>query len=149
MTARLLAAVIVVISTVALSAAAVGAEPTPSIAIAESVPTQGEAVIIVLREPVGRLEAVYAPNSKVSRRQALEPLAKDPRSYSWTPERAGIVTLEAYPLAGASAEGKPIATKKLSVAFDGSPVAGVLIMLVAGVILFGGAFLTLRSIMHS
>jgi len=127
----------------------------PDLQVSDPVPVQGKATAVIVRTEVGRVEAVSAPNSKVSKRERLTADEKDPRAWIWTPKQAGIVVLEAYVLAEPPSDPKkkgkekPVFKKTLSVAFDGTPGSGLLIMMLAGCILFGGAFIALRSIMRS
>ena len=56
---------------------------------------------------------------------------------TWTPSRAGVVAL-------ATADG---ASRNVSVRFDETPISGLLILIVAGLVLFGGAALAMRALL--
>jgi hypothetical protein len=82
------------------------------------------------------VEAVYRPGSEVSHTEALGRTGPD-GSLPWTPTDAGVVTLKATLPAAPGAE-PVVETRNLSVRFKGAPVFGVVIMVLAGVILYGG-----------
>jgi hypothetical protein len=110
-------------------------------------PLLGEPIRVAVRDegdhPVAGavVEVVYRPNSSTSHTAALPPT--DAAGVTrWTPAYAGIVALTARtgpePDGEASAE---IATARVAVRYGGFPPSGLLVMLVAGVLLFGGAAL--------
>lgn len=125
-----------------------------TIEVAKAMPVQGEMTAVsasaleLNAAAKVRLEATYAPNAQVAKRVIIGSFTATQSTVAWAPERAGIVTLELYH-EGAQSGSAPIAKKTLSVAFDGTPLSGVLMMLAAGCILFGGAFVTLRQIMRA
>jgi hypothetical protein len=84
-----------------------------------------------------RIEAVYRPNSSTSSTEAL-PAADSAGTVFWTPRAAGPVRLSAWP-AGAGEGGPPAAQLTVAVRYGSFPPAGLLIMVVAGVLLLGGA----------
>lgn len=100
-------------------------------------PTEGkEATITVFGEggtalPDLQVEAVYRPGSKVSRTEILGTTREDGRLL-WTPDGAGIVTLRTV------GDGAPSLSKNLSVRFQGVPLSGLIILIGAGFILYGG-----------
>ncbi len=77
------------------------------------------------------LAVTYRPNSEVSHVDTLG-RADETGVLMWTPQDAGIATLSAA--VGDAAPCELI----VSVRFRGIPVAGVIVMVVAGLILFGG-----------
>ncbi len=81
------------------------------------------------------VRAVYRPNSSTTHTETLPP-ADSAGTVFWTPVDAGPVTLQAWP--GAPA-GDPAATLTVAVRFERFPPSGLLIMVVAGVLLLGGA----------
>ena len=125
-----------------------------AIEVAQSMPVQGQvttvSAVVPGHSPTAkvRLEATYGPNAKVAKRVVIGSMTGTGSTLEWSPQRAGIVTLELYD-EGAEQGSAPLAKKTLSVAFDGTPISGVLMMLAAGCILFGGAFVTLRQIMRA
>lgn len=127
---------------------------SPSIEVAEGTPVRGEATVVSTLLPstisgsTVRVEAVYGPNAKVAKRVVIGTVSKQTPALNWTPERPGIVTLELH-VQGSAPGSKPLAKTTLSVAFNGTPTSGVLMMLAAGLVLFGGAFITLRQIMRA
>jgi hypothetical protein len=115
-------------------------------------PLLGEPIRVAVRDagdhPVAGavVEVVSRPNSSTSHTAALPPT--DAAGVTrWTPAYAGIVALTAR--AGAlHSDGEPggeagaeIATARVAVRYGGFPPSGLLVMLVAGVLLFGGAAL--------
>lgn len=107
------------------------------IVVAPPFPTEGkEASISVFGEGGSALskiqvEAVYRPGSKVSRTEMVGTTRDDGRLL-WTPDGAGIVTLRTV------GDGAPALSTNLSVRFQGVPLSGLIILLGAGIILYGG-----------
>ncbi len=58
-------------------------------------------------------------------------------SWSWQPQRAGVVRLTSGTL-----------TQNVSVRYQSFPVGGMMVMLIAGLILFGGMVVSLRTLMR-
>ncbi len=77
-------------------------------------------------EGADTLIITHRPGSNISR---VEHVPVTEAEYSWTPATAGLVAL--------STPGGPVQT--ISVRFDRAPVAGLVILLLAAGILFGGA----------
>jgi len=98
--------------------------------------------------PLGGAEvtAVYRPASKVSREITIG-TTSDSGSLAWTPVEAGIVTLTAAPAATGGETPSPV-SRNLSVLYPGIPWQGLVVLLVAGFILYGGVvrgFMTLNN----
>jgi hypothetical protein len=89
------------------------------------------------------LRVVYAPNSETSSVEEIGRVSAD-GSVEWTPGRFGIATLKLTDGAGDT-----IAVENVAVLPDGAPATGVLVMLFAGILLFGGAGVSLRSVLRS
>lgn len=115
------------------------------IALDADYPLRGEATVVTVTGDGGApaagavVEALYRPNSQTSHSETLPP-ADGAGQVRWVPEDAGIVTLTAHP-PGAGAETPPLATVNVAVRYGGFPGRGVVIMVIAGVLLFGGAAL--------
>ncbi len=95
-------------------------------------PIAGEEVTIQLEEPTNAVAIAYRPNSSVVRRDTL--FSDTPtQSFQWIPVSAGVVALstESY-------------SRNVSVRFRGLSWQGLLVMLLAGAILFGGVFFAFR-----
>ena len=109
------------------------------------VPTEGESVIITVTDGDGTpvagapVEAVYGPGSEVSRSEPVGTTDEN-GTVLWTPTGAGIVSVETI-----AADSTAI-TANLSVRFDGLPIPGLLIFLLAGIILFSGIIRGFRSL---
>lgn len=84
--------------------------------------------------PVDTLFVTYRPNSVLAQRDTIRIGGFD--SVKWTPKRAGVVQI-ALP-GGAS--------QNVSVRFTAPPMSGIAILIVAGLILFGGAILSMRAL---
>lgn len=84
-----------------------------------------------------RVTAIYRPNSTTSVSEELTPVDAS-GTLMWTPTHTGPVTLEVRP-AGADPETPAVASHTVAVRYGGLPASGLLIMVVAGVLLFGGA----------
>ena len=108
----------------------------------QAFPRQGEPCLIRVtdgEEPVrsARLRVTYRPNSEVETVQRLGATNAE-GELVWIPEDAGIATLEAG-LASVGSEGEPTSLNlTVSVRFQSSPALGIVILLTAGMILFGG-----------
>jgi hypothetical protein len=96
-------------------------------------PVAGEAVTITLDEPVQDLIITYRPNSSVIRHDTLRAGAPA-TAFTWTPAQAGVVALAAGD-----------ATRTVSVRFSGLSWKGILVMVIAAAILFGGAAFAFKT----
>jgi hypothetical protein len=91
-----------------------------------------------------KVEFEYRPGSKVARRKSLE--AESPGVYLLTPEEPAL--------------GKVIATyqnpdsshqklqRSVAIRFDSTLPLGLIVMIVAGIVLFGGASLSIRALLN-
>lgn len=95
-------------------------------------PRVDEAVQVTLAQPSDMLVVTYRPNSSVLRRDTLRSDAPA-ASFAWTPDRAGVVALSTKD-----------ASRNVSVRFRGFSWQGLLVMLIAAGILFGGAGFAFR-----
>lgn len=108
------------------------------------VPVEGEtATIRVTGEadaPVAgaAVQAVYRPGSNVERAVEVGTTGAD-GTVAWTPDGAGLVALTA-------GEGDAAQSKNLSVRFRGLPLSGLIILLGAGIVLYGGIIRGFRSL---
>jgi hypothetical protein len=133
------AALLAVAAALAAALPAAGGE----IHLDEQYPLRGRATRVEVVDDGGRpvagavVEALYRPNSQTSHRAALAP-TDAAGATAWVPEDAGIVTLTAR-APGAGDASPPLATTNVAVRYGGFPAPGVFIMLLAGVLLFGGA----------
>lgn len=130
----------------ALAAPAAAAEPAktePKLGLTDRFPTVGKATTILVPPGAKEVEVVYSPGSRVEQKETIgvpklePPPAGKPYQVVWRPARSGVVEL--------SAAGESI---KVSVRFDGVPSPGIGIMLFAGLILFGGAAVSLRALLR-
>ena len=107
------------------------------ITVADDFPRRGDPVLISVTGADGApaaeamMRVVYRPGSEVSREERLGP-AGDAGTVLWTPTEAGVVTLTAE-LPDGSSE-----SRNLSVLYRGVPAAGLVVLLFAGFILYGG-----------
>ena len=86
----------------------------------------GQPVTLEFAEPTDTVTVTYRPNSQTSTSETFT--LGGQRTLEWTPEHAGVVQVTTAD-----------ATRNLSVRFTSLPGLGVLIMTLAGLILFGGA----------
>ncbi len=119
----LLLSVPLFLSSLLLFAAPSAAQYVP----ADVLPTVGEAVAVQLPAGAEALVITSRPGSAIADTTRLTASAG---TATWTPEQAGIVEI--------SAPGTPD-RQTVSVRFDRAPASGILVLLVAGTILFGGA----------
>jgi hypothetical protein len=112
----------------------------PSMVAEDPYPLRGEPTRVRVEGSDGSplagvpLRARYRPNSETAHTAELGETGAD-GAVGWTPTDAGVVLLEA-----GSAEA-PSAQTRVSVRFGAFPSLGLLVMVVAALILFGGAAL--------
>ncbi len=121
--------------TLLLSAAllATAASAQDVLSVTPDVPTVGEPVTVTFSAPVDSVTVTYRPGAVTAHEERFTPGAA---AFTFTPERAGVVSV-------ASGD----ASQSLSVRFRGTPVGGLIVMILAGLILFGGAGLALRALL--
>lgn len=109
------------------AAAQIQFEPQPAEAGAEppGAPVQGQPVRVTLDEPTEFVQVVWRPNSAIPDTVSLDP---EGLSFLWTPSRAGVATV----LTSNGAQ-------NVSVRYDSFPGSGILVLVLAACILFGGA----------
>jgi len=91
---------------------------------------------INLSEASDTVTITYRPNSQVERViQLTSPTAV--KSFEWLPENAGVVAINT-----------PAESTTVSVRFSGVSGSGIFIMLLAGLLLFGGATYAFRLLMY-
>lgn len=111
------------------------------IRVSDAFPLRGVPQSVTVADAEGRpvaaaaVTVTYRPNSRTARRRELAPTDAAGRS-EWTPENAGIVTLEAT-----ARDGTPLAEVNVAVRFGGMPPSGLAVIVIAGGLLFGGAAL--------
>lgn len=86
--------------------------------------------------PVDTLTVIYRPNAILARRVYLP--TGGASTVEWTPETAGVVRL----VAGA-------VEQNVSVRYRRPPIGGIMVLLLAGFILFGGATFAFRKLFQS
>jgi hypothetical protein len=111
------------------------------IGLAEAFPERGATETLTVvgadGQPVAGavVSVTYRPNSNTVKSRELRPTDASGRT-EWTVEDAGIVTLTAT-----SPDGVSLGSLNVAVRFGGMPASGLLVMVVAGGLLFGGALL--------
>lgn len=132
----------------ALAAALLLAAALPAaggeIQVADAYPLRGQATTVEVSEdgvPAAGavVEVLYRPNSATSHTETLPP-ADGAGRVEWVPADAGIVTLTAR-RPGAAQDAPALATLNVAVRYGGFPARGLATMIVAGLLLFGGAAL--------
>ncbi|MEM1041744.1 MAG: hypothetical protein AAGI91_03860 [Bacteroidota bacterium] len=117
----------------ALLALAAPAAAQP-ITLAPEIPVANQELTLRFAAPVDTVFVTYRPNSAVAQRDTIR--VGEAQSMRWTPKRAGVVRI-----------GLPDGTSQnVSVRFAATPLAGVLVLLFAGLILFGGATWAMRKL---
>jgi hypothetical protein len=98
-------------------------------------PVEGKEIRLFLQGGVegAALKVVYRPNSETSVEEEVGPFQAD-ASIVWTPAHPGIASLVVLDRDGAS-----LGSKDVAIRFGGVPAYGILVMLLAGLLLFGGA----------
>jgi len=117
------------------------------LAVDDDFPVVGKPISVSISDADGfenlELRVVYAPNSET---QSIEEIGRfSPEgTVVWNPRRFGIATLSVR-----TADGEKIASENVAILFAETPAAGVLVMIFAGILLFGGAGISLRSVLSS
>ena len=93
-----------------------------------------EPVTVTLATPAEALTVTYRPGSSIETTETL-PLRGE-QSVTWTPVQAGVVALSA----GGSG------TRNVSVRYQRAPAGGIVVLLIAGCLLFGGAIFAFRKL---
>ncbi len=94
-----------------------------------------------------KLTVVYRPKSKVEAKEELGVESAD-GSLRWAPKDAGLVSLSAeYQTSSGKAAEDPVGML-VSVAFASTFTMGLLVMAFAGILLFGGAFVSIRALLR-
>lgn len=96
-------------------------------------PVVAEPVRVTFSEPVDSVTVTYRPGSVTATSETFTPGAAE---FTFTPSQAGVVSVRA----GESSQ-------NLSVRFRDTPALGLLVMIGAGLILFGGAAISLRALL--
>jgi hypothetical protein len=115
-----------------------------SITLSEAYPVLGESMTVMLdgvHDPSGAsLWVVYRPNSQTVDADT-KPIGyfSDEGKITWTPRAPGIATITVR-----DSESVEIATLNVAICFSSTPASGILVMVLAGLLLFGGAILSLR-----
>lgn len=90
-----------------------------------------------------RLWVIYSPNSETQTEEEIGRFSSA-GAITWNPTRFGIATLSVR-----DDQGGVVATENVAILFSKTPGSGVLVMIFAGVLLFGGAAFSLRSVLRS
>lgn len=136
-----LATVLALLCTVAV---ALTARAEVTVTTDDERPLRGEVVRLHVLDdgapaPGHQVVAVYRPNSQTEHRERL-PAVDASGTVLWTPRDAGPVTLEVWPPdVEVDVDGDPLLSLTVAVRYGGFPASGMLIMILAGLLLFGGA----------
>ena len=129
--------------------------PAPGLAITadDERPLRGQVVRLTVTEdgrPAAgaRVTAHYRPNSQTAKKAELAPVDSS-GTVLWTPELPGPVTLEVRP-AGSPPDAEEPAAAALTVAVRYGRLlpSGLFIMVLAGILLFGGAAWAMYLLLH-
>ncbi|MBN2490053.1 MAG: hypothetical protein JXQ29_04305 [Planctomycetes bacterium] len=120
-------------------ASSAGADPV--LTLAAAFPVVGSQQVVRLEgaaEPGAlRLKVVYRPNSATVREVVVGGFDAA-GTIRWHPEAPGITLLIAE-----TAGGESVCQKRVAVCFASTPVSGIIVMVLAGLLLFGGASISL------
>ncbi len=90
-----------------------------------------------------RLWVIYSPNSETSTEEEIG-VVPATGEVEWTPSRSGIATVSVR-----GDEGAVVTSENVAIIFAETPMAGVMVMIFAGLLLFGGAGFSMRSVLSS
>lgn len=88
------------------------------------------------------LWVVYSPNSETQEEAEIGRLSES-GEIAWNPSRFGIATLSARDESGST-----IASANVAIVYSSTPLSGVFVMIFAGVLLFGGAVVSLTLVLR-
>lgn len=117
-----------------------GLQAQEEIGLSVDAPQVGQPLTITLAQPTDSLRITFRPNSSMVK---TEVLVNNPPAavFEWTPRDPGLVQLGyTDPESGA------VVRRNVSVFFDGLSVSGLVVMISAGLILFGGAGLAFHTL---
>ena len=103
------------------------------VSVDPALPTVGEPVRVTFSAPVDAVEVTYRPGAISA---STETFAPGGAVFEFTPDRAGVVSVAAGE-----------ASQSLSVRFQSAPLSGLVVMVLAGLILFGGAAVAMRALL--
>lgn len=134
----------------ALTVAAAPAAGDEKITLDDKFATVGAAEAVQLTgstDPTAlRLRVTYRPNSATSDETVLGAFDADGR-ITWTPAAPGLTVLEAVRPDGKDENGdakfKAVTKLRVATCYAETPVSGLLVMILAGILLFGGAAVSL------
>lgn len=106
------------------------------VTLAPEIPEVGQETTLRFAEPQDYVVVTYRPNSIVALRDTIRIGGFE--SVKWTPARAGVVRIGLPDGSG----------QNVSVRFTGIPLSGLLILIFAGTILFGGAVFAMRKLLE-
>jgi len=118
-----------------LAAAPAAGQSATSISVLPERLVAGDQATLTFDAPVNAVVTTYRPNSAIPIVDTL--VVGGFTSVRWTPERAGVVRV--------SVPGGP--SRNVSVRFTALPVAGLFVLIAAGLILFGGAAWAMRKLL--
>jgi len=102
------------------------------------VPEEGKPLVLCLKDadPLdATLTVIYRPNSATEKVDDSGPFPLDAEGrVQWVPQSPGIATLAVL-----DREGKTVAQSDVAIRFAEVPLAGIVVMVLAGLLLFGGA----------
>jgi hypothetical protein len=130
----------------------------PALKVEPAYPTVGRPATVTLtgvaEAPKGlRLKVTYRPASQTEETDDMGELGAT--GVRWTPTSPGVTKIAAVApgvqsggAGGGSKKVKPVATVTISTRYASAPVSGILVMLIAGLLLFGGAAWSMRVAMR-
>lgn len=107
-----------------------------TVTLSPEIPEVGQETTLRLSAPADYVVVTYRPNSIVALRDTIRIGGFE--SVKWTPARAGVVRIGLPDGSG----------QNVSVRFTGTPLSGLLILIAAGLILFGGAVFAMRKLLE-
>jgi len=135
------------ILTVVLLGLSGGSVPAVDLSLDDDFPVVGQDQKVTVSD-VGPAEdlalwVVYSPNSETRTEEEIGRFSSI-GTIMWNPSRFGIATLSAR-----DAAGEAVAAENVAILFAETPASGVLVMVFAGILLFGGAGISMRSVLSS
>lgn len=136
-----LLALFTLLVTPSIASAQVAAIEVPSRSVAFAV--EGQTVSVRSQNAAATtLSVTYRPNSKTSEVQTVgNPIDG---VFQWTPTDPGLAALSVL-----GPDGQSLATKNVSVRFAQTSIVGLVVMIFAALVLFGGATISIRALLSA
>jgi hypothetical protein len=136
---RIASLLVLCVVTTAVCSAQITFEPLPVPANPDAPenPVVNRPVRVKLDSPAETVTVIWRPNSAIPDTVVLPVSGSE---FEWTPRRSGVARFEVSGPAG-------VTSQNVSIRYDKYPAAGIFVLILAAVILFGGAGFAMGKLM--